>query len=80
MSRGWMDRASCKEIDGDLWFAEGTNFIVTKIAKKICGTCPVVDQCLQYALENRIDYGVWGALTIQERRSLLRKNKVPRKR
>ena len=76
----WMNNGSCKEVDGDMWFAEGTNFIVTKIAKKICGECRVVDQCLQYALENRIEYGVWGGLTIQERKSLLRRSKVPRKK
>lgn len=75
-----MDYASCREIEGDLWFAEGTNFLATKLAKKVCAACPVKDQCLQYALENRIEHGTWGGLTIQERRSLLRKVKVPRKK
>ena len=76
----WMDKASCNEVEGDMWFAEATNFLATKYAKKVCGECRVKDECLQYALEERIDHGVWGGLTIQERRSLLRKVKVPRKK
>ncbi len=80
MSRGWMDKAACTEVAPDLFFADATNLIDTKLAKSVCAECRVKDECLQYALENRLDWGVWGGLTVLERRSLLRKVKVPRKK
>lgn len=80
MSRGWMDKAACTEVAPDLFFADATNLVDTKLAKSVCAECRVKDQCLQYALENRMEHGVWGGLSVQERRSLLRKTKVPRKK
>lgn len=80
MSRAWMDTAACTQVAPDLFFADATDLVNTKLAKKVCVECPVKDQCLQYALENRIEFGVWGGLTVLERRSLLRKTKVPRKK
>lgn len=38
-------------------------------AKALCATCPVVQQCLEYALQERMD-GVWGATNELERRAL----------
>lgn len=78
MSRSWMDGAACTEVAPDLFFADATNLVDTKLAKTVCVECRVKDQCLQYALENRMEYGVWGGLSVLERRSLLRKIKVPR--
>ena len=37
-------------------------------AKKICAGCPVKQECLEYALANREQYGVWGGMTFAERR------------
>jgi WhiB family transcriptional regulator, redox-sensing transcriptional regulator len=79
VSRGWMDRASCTQVAPDLFFADGTNLVDTKLAKAVCKGCPVIDQCLEYALVNRMDHGVWGGLNDRERKALLRRMKVPRK-
>ena len=38
------------------------------LAKKTCSGCPVKAECLEYAMENRIDFGVFGGLTDKERR------------
>lgn len=43
------------------------------LAKSICRSCPVRERCLDYALDNREPYGIWGALTERERRKLLAK-------
>ena len=39
----------------------------------MCGGCPVRTECLADALDNRVEFGVWGGLTERERRALLRR-------
>lgn len=53
----------------DALFPEGKD---QKRAKSICMGCPVRAQCLAEALDNRIEWGVWGGMTERERRQLLR--------
>lgn len=36
------------------------------IAQKICATCPVTSQCLNLALVNQEEYGVWGGYTSRQ--------------
>ncbi len=43
-----------------------------EVAKKICGTCPVNEVCLEYALAQRIDHGVWGGTSERQRRRILK--------
>ncbi|MCW2809608.1 MAG: WhiB family transcriptional regulator [Friedmanniella sp.] len=43
-----------------------------KRARLLCSGCPVRFECLAEALDNRIEWGVWGGMTERERRSLLR--------
>jgi len=76
----WMSEGVCTQVHPDIFFAEPTNLAATGLAKKACGMCPVVDKCLQYALENREQHGIWGGLTVGERQALLRKFKIPRKK
>lgn len=39
-------------------------------AKRICLGCPVVNECREHALAVREPYGVWGAMTEDERESV----------
>ena len=39
-------------------------------ARQVCTQCPVRQQCLEFAVSNRIVYGIWGGLTGPERRAL----------
>jgi WhiB family redox-sensing transcriptional regulator len=39
----------------------------TKTAKALCKTCPVVSECLTFALESNERFGVWGGLSASER-------------
>jgi len=41
-------------------------------ARKICRDCPVMSRCLDYALAERIDHGVWGGCSERERRRILK--------
>jgi WhiB family transcriptional regulator, redox-sensing transcriptional regulator len=40
-------------------------------AKAVCGSCPVIESCLRWALAAREPYGVWGGLSVEEREALL---------
>jgi WhiB family redox-sensing transcriptional regulator len=46
------------------------------VAQKICADCPVSAACLEYALGNHIDHGVWGGCSERERRRILRRRRV----
>lgn len=62
--------AACAEVGGDLWFPEGE---LGTEAKRVCAGCEVRTQCLEYAMDNRIAFGVWGGLSWTERNALRRK-------
>ena len=70
----WMRFAVCSQSAGDIWFPEN-NTSTNKFAKAICNSCPVQDECLDYALENKFNDGIWGGLTPNERKLLLRNPK-----
>lgn len=75
MNLDWLQKAACKNYDGDLWFLpqatpEKVTEQVTK-AKAICwGQCPVRVQCLAWANESREGDGIWGGYTSEERRKM----------
>ena len=64
----WPLRAKCRGMN-DALFPEGKD---QKRAKTVCMGCPVRANCLAEALDNRIEWGVWGGMTERERRQLLR--------
>ncbi len=66
----WTVDAACKGTDPDEFFVPG---VAQNRAKVICRGCPVRTECLADALENRIEFGVWGGMTERERRALLRR-------
>lgn len=66
----WVTKARCRAGDPDLLFVRGAE--QRGVAAAVCGRCPVVGQCLADALDNRIEFGVWGGLTERQRRALLR--------
>ena len=41
-------------------------------AKAICMECPVVTECLEYAIRTNQDSGIWGGTTEDERKSIRR--------
>jgi WhiB family transcriptional regulator, redox-sensing transcriptional regulator len=46
------------------------------VARQICRDCPVQALCLEYALDNRIDHGVWGGASERERRRIARQRRL----
>ena len=66
----WFSDAVCAQVGGDAWFPElGGD---PRPAQRICRTCPVIDECLDYALKNNFRHGVYGGLTGTQRRKLQR--------
>lgn len=66
----WTTRAACRNTDPDALFVQGA---AQNRAKTVCRGCPVRTECLADALDNRIEFGVWGGMTERERRALLRR-------
>lgn len=66
----WNERAACKDTDPDELFVEGA---AQHQAKAVCTGCLVRTECLAYALDTRVDHGIWGGMTERERRVLLRR-------
>jgi len=65
----WAGQAACRG-GSDALFVKGAE---QNRAKQICSGCPVKAECLAEALDNRIEWGVWGGMTERERRALLRR-------
>lgn len=66
----WTTAALCQQAAPDQLFVRGAE---QHKAKTVCGACPVRTECLAEALDNEIEWGVWGGLTERERRAILRK-------
>lgn len=65
----WRGAARCRVADADELFVRGRH---QREARRFCGTCPVRTECLAYALDHRVEVGVWGGMTERQRRALLR--------
>jgi WhiB family redox-sensing transcriptional regulator len=66
----WATAAQCKQATPDELFVRGA---AQNRAKQMCSGCPVKTECLAEALDNEIEWGVWGGMTERERRAVLRK-------
>ena len=69
--RAWVAQALCKTTDPDNLFVRGA---AQRKAAVICRHCPVMEQCAADALDNQVEYGIWGGLTERQRRALLKQH------
>ena len=74
MDTNWMARGNCATQHPDTFFP--SDGVGVEVAKRICEGCPVQERCLEYALRNRIDHGVWGGCSERQRRRILRARKL----
>jgi WhiB family redox-sensing transcriptional regulator len=68
-NENWAAQAACRG-KSDALYVKGAE---QNRAKQLCSTCHVRAECLAEALDNRIEWGVWGGMTERERRALLRR-------
>ena len=66
----WSKNARCRASDPDALFVQGA---AQNRAKAVCMGCPVRTECLADALDDRVEFGVWGGMTERERRALLKR-------
>lgn len=72
----WMAEGLCATLPPRTFFpSDGAG---VEVARKICAGCPVREECLEHALVNRIDHGVWGGCSERERRRILKRRRVGR--
>jgi len=82
MAEDWRESAACLG-QGELFFApDGEHHRAETVeqqklrehdAKRLCGRCPVRLDCLEAALTKPEKEGLWGGLTAEERRAILRR-------
>ncbi len=67
----WRLDALCAQVSPEFWFPEKNDSVSGSKAKSVCIRCPVRVKCLQVALENGEEFGIWGGLTALERQALI---------
>src|SRR5690625_5111619 len=67
----WVSKALCRTTDPDELFVRGA---AQRKAAVICRHCPVILECGADALDNRVEFGVWGGMTERQRRALLKQH------
>jgi WhiB family redox-sensing transcriptional regulator len=70
----WMAEGNCRNYPPAVFFP--SDGVGVDRARKICNDCPVLEQCLEYALVNRIEHGVWGGCSERERRRIIKRRRV----
>ena len=66
---GWMHEGNCRIYPPATFFP--SDGVGVDHARKICASCPVTEPCLEYALDHRIEHGVWGGHSERYRRRIL---------
>ena len=67
----WVSKALCRQTDPDELFVRGA---AQHKAAVICRHCPVMQECGADALDNKVEFGVWGGMTERQRRALLKQH------
>lgn len=65
----WYERGACKD-KSEYFFTEHLPLRESRkldtIAKSICASCSVSGECLQYAIDNNEEYGIWGGIKAKD--------------
>lgn len=74
IQQDWVEHAACVGSDVSVFFPpRGSN---GHEARRICATCPVRVECLDYAIESRERYGIFGGKDREERAAIRRARRV----
>ena len=65
----WQLQANCDETNTELFFSKLESKVAK--AKALCGSCAVAKECLQFAIDTKIEFGIFGGVTADERKVLV---------
>lgn len=71
-SARWSESAACSTVSADLFFdndgeTREEREIRERAAKAVCAQCPVLDVCLDFAVDRPGIHGLWGGMNGRER-------------
>lgn len=69
----WFDDAACQGLETELFFPERGEHAT--YPRSVCAGCPVTSECLAYAVDHGIIYGLWGGLGERARQRYVRRLK-----
>jgi WhiB family redox-sensing transcriptional regulator len=61
-----LEQAACKKMHPDVFFPKTEEGV--EVATTVCFRCPVRERCLENAVANHIQFGVFGGYTAKQRR------------
>lgn len=69
----WRAMSACRDLPSGVFLAgDVMGAREERAAKAVCADCLVTDDCLAYAITHDVPFGVWGGLSMEERRPLRR--------
>lgn len=72
-SRDWMIKSKCRGVAPSAFFpSDGAG---VELAKTICRDCVVKTECLDYAILNKQEHGVWGGESERERKRIAKQRR-----
>jgi WhiB family redox-sensing transcriptional regulator len=74
MDMNWLAKAKCRDMDPAIFFP--SDGVGVQAAQRICAECSVKEKCLEYALVEHVDHGVWGGASERQRRRILRERRL----
>lgn len=76
----WLHQAGCRGTDPETFFPDRWNAEALRPVREICGACPVARECLAYAIEFNLEFGIYGGLTPSARDAYRREHKLTARR
>jgi WhiB family redox-sensing transcriptional regulator len=67
----WRQFAACRGVDPATFFPERGDRETVEAAKSLCATCPVAEECIEYAVSLGTRSGIWGGRSAHNYRSSL---------
>ena len=72
----WFDDAACRGMSADMFFPDPTDVPGRWKALAVCGDCPVAAECLDHAVANHLEFGIWGGAGERERRRIAKSRRA----
>lgn len=72
----WRTKAACRNLDVEVFFPDSE--ADAGPALSVCATCPVRNECLDWAIATRQHDGIWGGTTESERKRIRRRRAAAR--